>query len=76
MTLGQREIPNLDAKTDIEMMMMIAAREEYCRLDDLTIEHRPADDALIVTDGDVATETTTQDAEETLITGPQLEPPR
>ena len=73
MALGQREVPDLDEETDVEMM--IAAREQYRGLGDSTVEHRPADDAMVVTDGGVATETATQDANETLITGPHFEPP-
>lgn len=68
MELGQRDVPDLGEETDVEMM--IAAREEYRGLGDSTVEHRPANDTVIVTDGGVATETVTQDADETLITGP------
>lgn len=53
--------------------MMIGAREQYRGLGDSTVEHRPADDAVVVTDGGVATETAMQDVDETLITGPHLE---
>jgi hypothetical protein len=73
METGQRSVPHFDRETDVEIM--IAAREEYRGLGDSTVEHRPADDAVVVTDGGVATETATQDDDETLITGPHLEPP-
>jgi hypothetical protein len=73
MALGQRDVPDLDEETDVELM--IAAREQYRGLGDSTVEHRTADDAVIVTDGGVATESATQDTDETLITGPHLEPP-
>ncbi|WP_122088645.1 hypothetical protein [Halalkalicoccus subterraneus] len=72
MELGRRAVPDLDETTDVEMM--IAAREDYRGLGDSTVEHRPVDDAVVVTDGGVATESPTQD-DETLITGPHLEPP-
>ncbi|MDL5363142.1 hypothetical protein [Halalkalicoccus sp. NIPERK01] len=49
MALGQRDVPDLDEETDVEMM--IAAREQYRGLGDSTVEHRPADDAVVVTDG-------------------------
>ncbi|ADJ16803.1 hypothetical protein HacjB3_19303 (plasmid) [Halalkalicoccus jeotgali B3] len=75
MALGQRDVPELDEETDVELM--IAAREQYRGLGDSTVEHRPADDAVVVTDGGVAIESATQDdaGEEARITGPHLEPP-
>ena len=73
MELGQRDVPGLDEKIDVEMM--IVAREEYRGLGDSTVEHRPADDAVVVTDGGVATENPMQDDEEARITGPHLELP-
>jgi hypothetical protein len=74
MKLGQRDVPDLDKETDVELM--IAAREQYRGLGDSTVEHRPADDTVIVTDGGVATESTTQDTDvgESTITGPWTEP--
>ncbi|KYH23899.1 hypothetical protein HAPAU_39780 [Halalkalicoccus paucihalophilus] len=53
---------------------MIAAREQYRGLGDSTVEHRSADDAVVVTDSGVATEAATQD-DETLITILNLELP-
>ncbi|WP_049946423.1 hypothetical protein, partial [Halalkalicoccus jeotgali] len=47
MALGQHDVPNLDEETDVELM--IAAREQYRGLGDSTVEHRPADDAVVVT---------------------------
>ena len=54
--------------------MMITVREQYCGLGDSTVKHRPTDDAVVVTDDGVATETATQDDKEARITGPHLEP--
>lgn len=54
---------------------MIAAREEYRGLGDSTVEHRPADDAAVVTDSGVVVETATQGDQKAQITGPYLEPP-
>ncbi|ADJ17186.1 hypothetical protein [Halalkalicoccus jeotgali] len=74
MALGQHDVPNLDEETDVELM--IAAREQYRGLGDSTVEHRPADDAVVVTDGGVATESPMQDTDvnEPTITGPWTEP--
>ena len=63
----------IDEERDVEMM--ITAREQYRGLSDSTVEYRPADDAVVVTDGGVAIKTAMQDDDETLITGPHLELP-
>jgi hypothetical protein len=72
--LGQRDVPELDEETDVELM--IAAREQYRGLGVSTVEHRPADDAVIATNGGVATETATQDTDidGPIIPGPWMEP--
>lgn len=49
MALGQRDVPDLDEEADVELM--IGAREQYRGLGDSTVEHRPTEDAVIVTDG-------------------------
>ena len=51
------------------------SEKEYRGLGDSTVEHRSVDDAVVVTDGGVATETATQDDKEARITVPHLEPP-
>lgn len=51
--LGQREIPDLDEETDVECMTV--AREQYRGRGDSTVKHRPVNDAVVVTDGGVAT---------------------
>ena len=58
MELGQRDVPDLDEETDVEMMIDAHARR--------TRE--------VATDGGLATEAPTQNTDEAQITGPWTEP--
>ncbi|WP_122090870.1 hypothetical protein [Halalkalicoccus subterraneus] len=55
--------------------LMIATHEQYRGLGDSTVKHRPADDAMVVTDGGITTETAMDaDINKPVITGPWTEP--